>query len=64
MSAQETRVGDVVRLKSGGPPMTVEGFDSGSVRVVWIDDRQQTHRETFPPEALQTENGSAPMRFR
>jgi uncharacterized protein YodC (DUF2158 family) len=61
---QALEVGDVVRLKSGGPPMTVEAIEGSTARVVWIDDKQQTHRESFPSETLALESGVRPMKFR
>jgi uncharacterized protein YodC (DUF2158 family) len=64
MDERVLEVGDVVRLKSGGPPMTVEAIESEAVRVVWINDQQQVHRESFPSGALARENGSRPMKFR
>ena len=64
MDEQEIRAGDVVRLKSGGPAMTVEAIDDGVARVAWIDDKQLTHRESFTTEALALENGARPMKFR
>lgn len=64
MDEQDVRAGDVVRLRSGGPPMTVDAVEGGIARVVWIDDQQQTHRESFSREALAPENGTRPMRFR
>lgn len=32
-------IGDVVVLKSGGAPMTVEAVDNDSIRCVWHDGR-------------------------
>jgi uncharacterized protein YodC (DUF2158 family) len=64
MDERPIKPGDVVRLRSGGPLMTVESVESGVARVVWIDDRQQTHRESFAPEALVTETNARPMTFR
>ena len=50
----EFKVGDVVRLKSGGPKMTVDYFDSDTERAlcVWFKDgeRKQDH---FLPETLE-----------
>ncbi|MCY4261656.1 MAG: DUF2158 domain-containing protein [Rhodobacteraceae bacterium] len=35
---KEIKVGDVVRLKSGGPPMTVHSVtDTQNVRVIWME---------------------------
>jgi uncharacterized protein YodC (DUF2158 family) len=47
--------GDVVQLKSGGPPMTVEQVGNEAVSCSWFEkvgNRQQLERETFPPIAL------------
>ena len=45
-------VGDTVRLKSGGPTMTVEAVDHhegvNTVHCVWFDDKKQLQRQTFP----------------
>ncbi len=50
-------VGDVVRLKSGGPKMTVEYIDPGSdagmkVDCVWFEDRKR-EIGTFAAAALE-----------
>ena len=37
MNENEINAGDVVRLKSGGPAMTVESVKETKVAVVWID---------------------------
>jgi uncharacterized protein YodC (DUF2158 family) len=48
-------IGDVVRLKSGGPAMTVEVVTKATeghlVRCVWFDDGE-AKRGTFPAAAL------------
>lgn len=57
----EFKVGDIVRLKSGGPRMTVEtvGEDMAKqsfVSCAWFNTTPQGSEkltETFPPEALQ-----------
>lgn len=42
------QVGDVVRLKSGGPAMTVEHSNfTYIVDVVWIDEENGTYRDRF-----------------
>lgn len=64
MDEQAIKAGDVVRLKSGGPTMTVEAIEGGVARVAWIDDKQLTHRESFATAALALDNGSRPMKFR
>ncbi len=48
------RPGDQVRLRSGGPPMTVLGLSGkgGDIRCSWFDATQAFHQEHFPPDAL------------
>jgi uncharacterized protein YodC (DUF2158 family) len=54
------KVGDTVRLKSGGPTMTVEntGDFHGKpfVNCVWFE-KSKCERGQFPPEALTADNG-------
>ena len=47
-------VGDIVRLRSGGPPMTVWGIDPrGDVHVVWFPkDDEPPLRDVFAPVEL------------
>lgn len=52
MSDEEIKVGSVVRLKSGGPKMTVKNDFYGEWNCVWfIDDKIQSN--TFTPESLE-----------
>ncbi len=37
MTGQPIKAGDVVKLKSGGPQMTVEDTDGQRVKVVWME---------------------------
>jgi uncharacterized protein YodC (DUF2158 family) len=48
------RPGDQVRLRSGGPPMTVLGVSAkgGEVKCSWFDAGGAFHQEPFPPGAL------------
>lgn len=39
--------GDKVRLKSGGPVMTVRAMSQNLVYSVWFDDHQQLQSGTF-----------------
>jgi len=41
------QVGDVVRLKSGGPAMTVEEVLTSCVSVAWVDEENGTYRDRF-----------------
>jgi len=49
--------GDTVRLKSGGPVMTIGGQEHGGSRVMceWFDDGTAKH-EFFYPEQLKSAN--------
>lgn len=48
------KVGDLVRLKSGGPVMTVEMIQAdGGVMVVWADIEYVMQRDGFLPEMLE-----------
>jgi uncharacterized protein YodC (DUF2158 family) len=49
--------GDIVRLKSGGPNMTVDksgtdSFGRERVWVEWFDENKKTSRDTFGPDSL------------
>jgi uncharacterized protein YodC (DUF2158 family) len=56
----ELRVGDTVRLKSGGPLMTIEGFDSGvgeqKAQCVWIESNTEK-RSSYIPAVLAFDDG-------
>ena len=45
-------VGDVVVLKSGSLPMTVEEVEDGDISCVWQNDQRKIERGTFPAAAL------------
>jgi uncharacterized protein YodC (DUF2158 family) len=49
------RVGDVVRLKSGGPAMTIQKlgeYPSDQVECRWFTDEQECKWGSFPPACL------------
>lgn len=49
-------VGDRVKLKSGGPDMTVvstEGFGETRIYTMWFDSSGKKHDADFPPDALE-----------
>jgi uncharacterized protein YodC (DUF2158 family) len=57
--SEEWKPGDVVRLKSGGPTMTVvtvgeSQFGEPTVWCEWFDDKNQPQKHTFSPTSLQT----------
>jgi len=43
----ELSIGDIVELKSGGPPMTVREIESDTVTCIWFDDRHQLQESAF-----------------
>ena len=45
-------VGSVVRLKSGGPKMTVDLFYEGDWRVKWFNGKGDTCEGYYKPETL------------
>jgi uncharacterized protein YodC (DUF2158 family) len=51
------QIGDVVRLKSGGPAMTVIATgpraEPGVVECAWFDRDHTYARTSFPPRALE-----------
>lgn len=49
-------VGDVVQLKSGGPPMVIVALDETwqTIEVEWFDHSATMHTRHFSPECLQT----------
>ena len=53
---QQFQIGDVVKLKSGGPLMTIVKTFSGdegiSYRCEWFDGDQKNQHATFPPASL------------
>ena len=40
-------VGDVVRMKAGSLPMTVEGGSETEVQCDWFDEKDKLHRGRF-----------------
>ena len=47
------RGGDLVRLRSGGPLMTVEGIKGDQVDCFWTDPNGQMNAQSFPIYVLQ-----------
>jgi uncharacterized protein YodC (DUF2158 family) len=52
-AALPLRSGDLVRLRSGGPLMTVASIDGGDVNFVWTDPEGHIASEHLPIEALE-----------
>lgn len=49
------QAGDVVRLKSGGPSMTVTAVKGDEVWVTWFDKEQKPQQTYFKPATLEKE---------
>lgn len=53
------KAGDTVRLKSGGPLMTVSDVDSGGyVTCEWFDDKNAPQRRSFVTATLEADDGT------
>lgn len=55
MDTYALRPGDTVRLRSGGPLMTVKGEEDGGLAVLWFDEGVQApvlRVAVLPPECL------------
>jgi uncharacterized protein YodC (DUF2158 family) len=53
------KAGDVVRLKSGGPLMTVLAASDDQVWTQWFDESGSLRLKPLNPVTLQIEQGSA-----
>jgi uncharacterized protein YodC (DUF2158 family) len=51
------QVGDIVTLRSGGVPMTVEEIiDNHEVRCIWFDEKGQLQRMNFVIATLERDD--------
>lgn len=65
----EIKIGDVIRLKSGGPRMTVSEVDEDSggtmsVWCEWFDEKNVAQRGTFSLTSVALDNTSGPIGIR
>lgn len=57
--AQKYKVGDVVRLRSGGPTMTVANFgeydyeETGKYLCRWFGEKHKLEEQTFKEEEIE-----------
>jgi uncharacterized protein YodC (DUF2158 family) len=51
----QLKVGDVVRLKSGGPAMTIEQVHADKALCSWFEG-SKTHKQMFPLQALELDD--------
>jgi uncharacterized protein YodC (DUF2158 family) len=54
-AAPALRSGNLVRLRSGGPLMTVKGIKGDHVDCFWTDPNGQINADSFPIDVLQME---------
>ena len=52
-SDQKFEKGQPVRLKSGGPIMTIDYYDYGSPYCKWFDSKEQLQSSSFSEESLE-----------
>jgi uncharacterized protein YodC (DUF2158 family) len=62
MSADQFKVGDTVRLKSGGPVMTVSSLtkdlkNKPMVNTVWFDKKDEEHSGQYLEEMVVADEG-------
>ncbi len=50
--------GDTVRLKSGGPVMTVSKLINNFVHCTWFDEKHKLQSGSFTPEQLVADDGT------
>ncbi len=55
VAVEPIKAGDVVRLKSGGPEMTVASIGGmlGNVACQWFDEKSEPRKESYMPEMLE-----------
>ena len=55
----EFKVGDTVRLKSGGPLMTIDQIDPQSgIWCTWFDDKNKRQTDSFKAAVLDADDGT------
>lgn len=59
--AEAFQLGDVVRLKSGGPAMTVHGDSYGNVICVWFVGTERKSGEFAPTSIILHEEPAAKL---
>ncbi|HEY0428389.1 MAG TPA: DUF2158 domain-containing protein [Pyrinomonadaceae bacterium] len=56
---EELKVGEIVKLKSGNPGMTVQTiYDSGNARCQWFENGKAAS-SIFPKESLEKDSGGS-----
>jgi uncharacterized protein YodC (DUF2158 family) len=58
------KIGDVVKLKSGGPKMTVSTIKDGEVWCTWFEDDKLARPYWFAPDMLERYTPNTPRVIR
>lgn len=61
MADNAMRVGAVVRLKSGGPKMTLQAKQDEGWHCVWFDAKGDKQSDVFPEDTLETYSPPGPQ---
>jgi len=48
MATKEIKVGDTVKVKSGGVFMTVSEISNGNATCLWMDQKQKQNSDQWP----------------
>ena len=59
--SNEFKQGDTVRLKSGGPEMTVQSVNQENVNVTWFDDKGHLKTGVFNYREIEADSGMPPL---
>ena len=55
--ANDIKQGDTVRLKSGGPLMTVDVISNGEAWCEWFDDKKEPRSRGYKLHVLEKDDG-------
>lgn len=44
---QELKVGDIVQLRSGSPPMTIKSIVGTMAKCIYFDNKKEVHENDF-----------------
>lgn len=59
MLPRPIKIGDIVKLRCGGPEMTVKSLGSSAIDCLWFDRDSQVREYAFPIELLLIREGGS-----